>query len=39
VPDLLEELRDMQTWLELERVELAERGDLAAALRHALGGS
>jgi uncharacterized protein YcaQ len=33
VPELAEELREMQAWLELDRIEVAERGDLAAALR------
>jgi uncharacterized protein YcaQ len=32
-PELAEELREMQEWLALERIEVAERGDLAAALR------
>jgi uncharacterized protein YcaQ len=32
-PELMDELRQMQTWLELERIEVAERGDLAAELR------
>ena len=32
-PDLADELRDMQRWLQLERLEVGERGDLAAALR------
>jgi uncharacterized protein YcaQ len=30
--DLLAELRQMQTWLELERIEVMDRGDLAGAL-------
>jgi uncharacterized protein YcaQ len=33
VPDLAEELRQMQAWLELDRIEVAERGDLAGKLR------
>ncbi len=33
VPDLAGELRQMQAWLELDRIEVAERGDLAAKLR------
>lgn len=33
VPDLARELRQMQAWLELDRIEVAERGDLAAKLR------
>jgi uncharacterized protein YcaQ len=32
-PELMDELRQMQTWLQLERIEVAERGDLAAELR------
>jgi uncharacterized protein YcaQ len=32
VPELAAELRQMQTWLGLERIEVAERGDLAAPL-------
>jgi uncharacterized protein YcaQ len=31
-PDLASELRAMQEWLELDRIEVGERGDLAAAL-------
>jgi uncharacterized protein YcaQ len=34
VPDLTAELRHMQAWLELDRIEVAERGNLAAKLRH-----
>ncbi len=35
VPELVEELQHMQAWLELDRIEVAERGDLAAELaRH-----
>jgi uncharacterized protein YcaQ len=33
VPDLAGELRQMQAWLELDRIEVSRRGDLAAALR------
>ena len=33
VPDLASELRQMQTWLELDRIEVSERGDLAGMLR------
>jgi uncharacterized protein YcaQ len=33
VPHLAAELRQLRTWLELDRVEVAERGDLAAKLR------
>jgi uncharacterized protein YcaQ len=36
VPDLASELRDMQAWLELDRTEVSERGDLAAMLRRAV---
>jgi uncharacterized protein YcaQ len=32
VPDLASELRHMQAWLELDRIEVSERGDLAAML-------
>ncbi len=32
-PDLAEELRQLQAWLALDRIEVAKRGDLAAALR------
>lgn len=35
-PDLADELRRMQAWLELDRIEVAERGDLAAKLRRLL---
>jgi uncharacterized protein YcaQ len=31
--ELVEELREMQTWLELDALEIADRGDLAAPLR------
>jgi uncharacterized protein YcaQ len=33
IPDLTNELRQMQTWLQLDWIEVAERGDLAARLR------
>jgi uncharacterized protein YcaQ len=36
VPDLTSELRQMQAWLELDRIEVAERGDLAARLRRSV---
>jgi uncharacterized protein YcaQ len=32
-PDLLEQLREMQAWLQLERIDIADNGDLAPALR------
>jgi uncharacterized protein YcaQ len=32
-PHLLDELREWQTWLQLDRVEVVDRGDLAGALR------
>jgi uncharacterized protein len=32
VPELMDELRVMQAWLELERIEVAQRGDLARPL-------
>src|SRR5262245_8077173 len=34
-PALAEELREMQAWLELDRIEVGSRGDLATALRRA----
>ena len=37
-PELADELRQMQAWLELDRIEVAERGDLAAKLRRATAG-
>lgn len=37
VAELLAELRTMQAWLELDGLELGERGDLAAGARRALG--
>ena len=36
-PALAEELRLMAGWLGLQRVDVAQRGDLAAALEAALG--
>jgi uncharacterized protein len=36
VPELASELRQMQAWLELDRIEVAERGDLAAKLRRSV---
>lgn len=36
VPGLTGELRQMQAWLELDRIEVAERGDLAAKLRRSV---
>lgn len=36
VPDLAGELRQMKAWLELDRIEVAERGDLAAKLRRSV---
>ncbi|HKX33472.1 MAG TPA: crosslink repair DNA glycosylase YcaQ family protein [Blastocatellia bacterium] len=36
VPDLAGELRQLQAWLELDRIEVAERGDLAAKLRRSV---
>jgi uncharacterized protein len=36
VPELTSELRQMQAWLELDRIEVAERGDLAARLRRSV---
>jgi hypothetical protein len=35
-PDLAAELRHMQAWLQLERIEIADRGDLAPGLRRSL---
>jgi uncharacterized protein YcaQ len=32
-PDLFDELQQMRTWLALDRIEIASRGNLAAALR------
>jgi uncharacterized protein len=37
-PDLAAELREMQAWLELDRIAVADRGDLAAPLRRIMGG-
>lgn len=36
VPNLVLELRQVQEWLELERIEVGDRGDLAASLRRAI---
>jgi uncharacterized protein YcaQ len=36
VPELAAELRYMQAWLELDRIEVAERGDLATKLRRSM---
>jgi len=36
VPELAAELRHMQAWLGLDRIEVAERGDLAAKLRRSM---
>jgi uncharacterized protein YcaQ len=36
VPDLAAELRHMQQWLELDAIDVEERGDLAAALRRSI---
>jgi uncharacterized protein YcaQ len=36
VPDLAGELRQMQAWLELDRIEVAERGNLATKLRRSV---
>jgi uncharacterized protein YcaQ len=36
VPDLTSELRQMQAWLQLDRIEVVERGDLAARLRRSV---
>jgi uncharacterized protein YcaQ len=35
-PALAEELRSMQTWLELDRIEVGDRGELAPGLRRTL---
>ncbi len=35
-PELAEELRQMQAWLNLHRIEVASRGDLAPALRRSV---
>lgn len=37
IPDLVNELRQMQLWLELDRIEVSERGDLARMLKRACG--
>ena len=36
VPELISELHRMQEWLELDRIEVSERGDLARMLRRSL---
>jgi uncharacterized protein len=36
-PELARELREMQAWLRLERIEVANRGDLAPKLRRCVG--
>jgi uncharacterized protein YcaQ len=36
VPELISELHRMQEWLELDRIEVSERGDLARMLRRNL---
>jgi uncharacterized protein YcaQ len=36
VPELAGELREIQAWLELDAIEVASRGDLAAKLRRGL---
>lgn len=36
VPDLAEAVKEMAEWLELERVEVGDRGDLTGSLRRAL---
>ncbi|MDP9238880.1 MAG: winged helix DNA-binding domain-containing protein [Chloroflexota bacterium] len=36
VPELASELRQMQAWLELDGIEVADRGDLAAKLRRSV---
>ncbi len=36
VPELAGELQQMQAWLNLDRIEVAERGDLATTLRRSL---
>jgi hypothetical protein len=36
VPELVSELRHMQTWLELDNIEVSDRGDLAASLRRSV---
>jgi uncharacterized protein YcaQ len=35
-PELAEEVRQMQTWLQLDRIEVADRGDAAAELRRSV---
>ena len=36
VPDLVAQLRELREWLELDRIEVASRGDLAAKLRRSV---
>jgi uncharacterized protein len=36
VPELIHALRQMQAWLELDRIEVGERGDLAGMLRRSV---
>jgi uncharacterized protein YcaQ len=36
VPGLVEALRDMQQWLELDAIEVADRGDIAKELRRSV---
>ena len=36
VPSLVRELRQMQSWLELDRIEVGDRGDLATMLRRSV---
>ncbi|HEY7212101.1 MAG TPA: hypothetical protein VH477_17640, partial [Bryobacteraceae bacterium] len=36
VPDLINELEQMQGWLDLDRVEVSKRGDLAPMLRRSM---
>jgi uncharacterized protein len=36
-PELADELRDMQAWLGLHRIEVVERGDLATPLLQSVG--
>jgi len=38
VPELTDELRQLQTWLELDQIEVADRGNLATRLRRNLRG-
>jgi uncharacterized protein YcaQ len=34
--ELADELRELRSWLELDRIEVADRGDLAPGLRRSL---